>query len=61
MSTSQNCVSTFYATDQNFLQYRLGNIKNKWRMLVPSQPTIACSKVTIRKLEQGVKYVQSWQ
>ena len=25
----------------------------------PSQPAIACSKLTIETLEQGVKYVQS--
>ena len=27
--------------------------------VVPSQPAIACSKLTIETLEQGVKYVQS--
>ena len=26
-----------------------------------SQPTITCSKLTIETLEQGVKYVQSYQ
>ena len=29
------------------------------RDIIPSQPAIACSKLTIETLEQGVKYVQS--
>ena len=29
------------------------------QILVNSQPAIACSKLTIETLEQGVKYVQS--
>ena len=28
-------------------------------IIVPAQPAIACSKLTIETLEQGVKYVQS--
>ena len=28
-------------------------------ILMPSQPAITCSKLTIETLEQGVKYVQS--
>ena len=27
--------------------------------LLPTQPAITCSKLTIKALEQGVKYVQS--
>ena len=30
-------------------------------LLTQSQPAITCSKLTIETLEQGVKYVQSWQ
>ena len=28
-------------------------------LIIISQPTITCSKLTIETLEQGVKYVQS--
>ena len=30
-------------------------------LLTQSQPAITCSKLTTETLEQGVKYVQSWQ
>ena len=33
--------------------------KNHNLSKIPSQPAIACSKLTIETLEQGVKYVQS--
>ena len=37
---------------------------NKYRQLwiqvwIPSEPAIACSKLTMQTLEQGMKYVQS--
>ena len=34
-------------------------IKYFFRTEAPTQPAIACSKLTIETLEQGVKYVQS--
>ena len=38
--------------------------QNEWSVaffmaVVPTQPTFACSKLTIETLEQGAKYVQS--
>ena len=32
---------------------------NKRVIILITQPAITCSKLTIEKLEQGVKYVQS--
>ena len=45
--------------------FRTFDLSNLWspltsyNALITTQPAIACSKLTIETLEQGVKYVQS--
>ena len=34
-------------------------IESGWNSYIESQPAITCSTLTIKTLEQGVKYVQS--
>ena len=34
-------------------------LRNEWVHLFHSQPAFICSKLTIKTLEQGVKFVQS--
>ena len=50
-------ISTVLMTESRFFHTTLKCIKKCWEGF--TQPAIACSKLTIETLEQGVKYVQS--
>ena len=60
-SSFESCLLgvTFFTKVSADLRMSLGLLEYFDLLLSVSQPAIACSKLTIETLEQGVKYVQS--